>query len=155
MTQQKPPRSRSNEISLLGESFVATWLQSQQWQILDQRWRCQWGELDLVAVYQPTLAQAKSVLAFVEVKTRSQGNWDANGALSVTYAKQAKLWKAAEAYLTVHPHLAELPCQFDVALVGYHRQSPEPPNLQVNQLKYGFTLIEYLPAAFSLFETGI
>jgi Holliday junction resolvase-like predicted endonuclease len=66
----------------LGEQLVAEWLQTQDWVILHHRWRCRWGEIDLIA--QRTLAQQQAshkgqknnssldtLLAFVEVKTRS------------------------------------------------------------------------------------
>ena len=129
---------------LLGEAWVAEWLQQQGWVILQQRWRCKWGELDLV-VAQGT-ATHPTCLAFVEVKTRSSGNWDEDGALAVTARKQAKLWKAAQLFLIQHPDWAELPCRFDVALVNCRavRRSTSP------DANYQFSLQHYLPAAFTL-----
>ncbi len=106
------------DFGLLGEKLVAQWLEQQGWQILEQRWRCRWGEIDLIAHYRPPASQPKAaILAFVEVKSRSQGNWDADGLLAVTAQKQAKLWRTAQIFLARHPQLAELPCRFDVALV--------------------------------------
>jgi len=111
----KPPADRAKQAALqtgqLAEFFVARWLTAQGWTVLHQRWHCLYGELDVVATQPDTLA-------FVEVKARSKGNWDENGLLSITPQKQAKLWQAAQLFLAEHPHLADLPCRFDIALLS-------------------------------------
>lgn len=147
-----PPSSTPN-VGELGEQLVAQWLQTQNWLILHHRWRCRWGEIDLIAQHaewgsggdleqkhslpnlkthqQPNSVRTMSgstntalpVLTFVEVKTRSSGNWDADGRLAITQQKQAKLWRTAQLFLAEHPNLAHLPCRFDVALVSYQRIS--------------------------------
>ena len=81
------------------------------WTIEARRWRCRAGELDLVA-------RSGQELVFVEVKTRSPGNWDRNGALAITPAKQLKLLRTAELFFIQHPQWAHLARRFDVALVG-------------------------------------
>lgn len=107
----------SPDVGLLGETLVARWLQHQGWVILQQRWHCRWGELDLVIGQPLSGTQQFAAIAFVEVKTRRDRNWDEDGKLAITGQKQAKLWKAAQSFLMTAPHLADLPCRFDVALV--------------------------------------
>ncbi|MGB3137361.1 MAG: YraN family protein [Nodosilinea sp.] len=115
------------ELGTLGETLVANWLQTQGWRLCDRQWNCRWGELDLVMAYKP--ASGSDQLAFVEVKTRSQGNWDAYGLMAITRAKQAKLWKTAQLYLLQHPQWTEATCRFDVALVACRHSSRTLPIL--------------------------
>lgn len=110
-SQGSDRRSTAAQLGELGEAFVAAWLIQEGWMIEARRWRCRAGELDLVA-------RSGQELAFVEVKTRSPGNWDRNGALAITPAKQLKLLRAAELFLIQHPQWAHLARRFDVALVG-------------------------------------
>ncbi|GEM_PF-123930 len=37
------------DLGNIAEAFVAQWLIQHGWQILHRRWRCRWGEIDLVA----------------------------------------------------------------------------------------------------------
>lgn len=186
------------DIGVLGEDLVARWLQSSGWEILHRRWRCPWGELDLVAKLdvserdkgdkgdkeageqrgrgaeeqQPIPNSPHhahpSLLAFVEVKTRKQNNWDAGGLLAITPQKQIRLWQAAEYFLSAYPNLATYQCRFDVALVQHRKLtmtqlrqasptldiSPDLSSLSVQLGQavivagYQLVLQEYLSAAF-------
>lgn len=142
------------EIGHLGEEFVAQWLINQNWVILEKRWRCRWGEIDLIA-----RSNRIEMLAFVEVKTRSHGNWDEGGQLAVNSAKQHKICLAASLFLAKYPQLSDFPCRFDVALVSYQRSRPSAAadsqliNLKIGQpfIKQGQQLIlqDYLESAFT------
>lgn len=149
-----PPASYYPDLGVLGEDLVAQWLQLQGWKILHRRWRCRWGELDIVAQHEATTP----LLAFVEVKTRSSGNWDEGGLLSLTPQKQAKLGRTASFYLTKYSRLNDYSCRFDVALVYCQRntnalQTKKPAIFeslarQVGNTKFKLQLQEYIPAAF-------
>lgn len=147
----------------LAEALVARWLVEQGWEILERRWRCPLGELDLVAYRRPSCSNASGNLAFVEVKARSSGNWDADGILAVNAQKQTKLWRSAQLFLATYPALSELPCSFDVALVHCRRitsrrlgqpqealqiSSPVKLGQGVAIAGYFLTLKQYIPAAF-------
>ncbi|NET09404.1 MAG: YraN family protein [Symploca sp. SIO2B6] len=112
--------SRTNDrIGQFGEQFVGQWLQQQGWVLLHQRWRCRWGEIDIIAQQSvPT-----PLLILVEVKVRSEGNWDSDGLLSITVKKQKKLLMATQLFLSKFPELDNLPCRFDVALVKHTKKS--------------------------------
>ena len=139
------------EIGHLGEQFVAQWLKNQGWVILEERWRSRWGEIDLIA-----RSSRMEMLAFVEVKTRSRGNWDEGGQLAVNISKQRKICLTASLFLAKYPALADFPCRFDVALVHYQRSNPQkesqPNDLEIGKpfwkQGYQFILQDYLESAF-------
>jgi len=151
---RSPSKIATSTLGSLGEDFVARWAEAQGWVILEQRWHCRWGELDVIMAQRSPDAAQWELIAFVEIKTRSSGNWDENGALAITPAKQAKLWQTAELFLSDHPTLADVPCRFDVALVLGERLRGEIDLAQVDGKTvaiasgYKLTLHEYIPAAF-------
>lgn len=159
MTSRSSHAHSPDTIGQLAENLVAQWLKQQNWQILEQRWHCRWGELDLVAL------SLEPSLAFVEVKARSRGNWDVDGLLAITPTKREKLALAAQMFLSDEPTLADLPCRFDVALVTYQKLQKstvtplftEAAPTESRQIKLGqpvqlatcrLTLQQYLVAAF-------
>jgi putative endonuclease len=133
----------------LGENLVADWLQLQQWHILQRRWRSGGGEIDLIV-----LSKSQAILAFVEVKTRSAGNWDLGGKLAIDDRKQGRIYEAAQIFLSFYPQWSDLTCRFDVAFVSCQKSSllalPEFSLDYPCQLRAGYQLQlqEYLVAVF-------
>ena len=87
------------------EAQAAEFLKSAGFRIIDRNWACPLGELDIVA-------QKGDTLVFVEVRARSNPDYG-SPAESVTRSKQAKLIKAAQAYLKARRPEAES-FRFDV-----------------------------------------
>lgn len=70
-----------------GEDYTARWLREQGWELLERNWHCPWGEADIIA-------RRDGTVAFVEVKTRTRGYL--TGPLeAIGPAKQRKLIKTA------------------------------------------------------------
>ncbi|MDJ0745895.1 MAG: YraN family protein [Xenococcaceae cyanobacterium MO_167.B27] len=122
-------------IGELGEQIVAEWLQSQGYSIRHCRWRCRWGEIDIIAVN-----ESSNILVFVEVKTRSNSNWDEGGLKAISLAKQQKIYQTAQYFLGKHPHLAEYYCRFDVALVSYQKEQSEVKLIIKDYLENAFEI---------------
>lgn len=153
-----PPSSHYPDIGTLGEDLVAQWLQSTGWIILHRRFSCRWGEIDIIAQFQDAKLD-NLTLAFIEVKTRSSGNWDAGGRSAITVQKQAKLWRTAQMYLSEYPEKADYPCRFDVAIVYCQRISKKLRDSVIASQEviasfsdgvHKLTLQEYIPAAFDV-----
>ena len=140
-----------SNLGRIGEDLVAQWLVQNNYSILAQRWRSSRGEIDIIAL-------SHQALAFVEVKTRSPHNWDANGLLAITSQKQSKISQTALFFLAKHSHLSHLVCRFDIALVKVNSLSSSPTSsenaLQISLGKpvlyqgYQLTLLNYIESAF-------
>ena len=137
----------------LGEQLVAKWLQDQEYQMLHHRWRCRWGEIDLIARH-----QAEPILIFVEVKTRGNRSWDSRGLEAISPDKQQKISQTSALFLAKNPQFADFYCRFDVALVRYQPTNSalsiySPDNRQFLMRKnyppgYSLMLEDYLTSAF-------
>ena len=74
-----------------GEELAARQLEAKGYQIVAQNWRCETGELDLVA-------REGECLVLIEVRTR-RGRSMGSPEESITAAKQARLIALGEAYV--------------------------------------------------------
>lgn len=139
------------KIGVLGEQLTSQWLKSKSYRILYHSWRCRWGEIDLIA-----LDSKENTLVFVEVKTRSSGNWDSDGLEAISPSKQTKIIRTATFFLAKYPQYAEFYLRFDVALVKCQPPErvkqleliPSSPEYMVSEDGYRLRLIEYLENAF-------
>ncbi|PZO43990.1 MAG: YraN family protein [Phormidesmis priestleyi] len=140
----------AQDLGKYGEELVSQWLLKKNCIVLERRWHSRFGEIDLIAQGDSGEGNLRcKMLAFIEVKTRSQGNWDADGLLAVTRAKQKKLRTTARYFLVRHPHLCELPCRFDIALVCCQAQPPtDRLSLQMPHSQRYLSLQSYIRDAF-------
>lgn len=98
----------SRDVGLAAEQRAKAYLQQQGLTWITSNYQTRFGEIDLI------MQQGKT-LVFAEVRLRSRS--DFGGALaSITPAKQAKLIKTAQHYLTQFSRPPA--CRFDAVLLG-------------------------------------
>ena len=119
----------NNRLSLgkKGEAQARKHLKKQGYRILEQNYRCRFGEIDLIAEHD-------GCLVFVEVKTRS-GLAFGQPSEAVTRHKQQQISKVALEYMA-KSGLRDRAARFDVVAVLTHDNSSPT--------------IEIIPAAFEL-----
>lgn len=111
-----------NNIGTKGEKEAITFLEKQNYTILESNWRNKHLEIDIIATN-------ANELVIVEVKTRSS-SIHGQPQESVTIVKQKKLIKAAEAY--VIENNIEMEVRFDIIEV-IHK-----PTLIINHIKNAY-----------------
>jgi putative endonuclease len=94
-----------------GEDLAAQHLQAKGFKILARNWRCESGELDLVA-------QDGDGLVFVEVRTRRGRSWGTPEE-SITPAKKERLIVLGEAYVQAGDWLGDW--RIDVVAIAMDR----------------------------------
>jgi len=112
-----------------GEDFTAKYLKAKGYKIVAQNFHSRFGEIDIIA-------QNKSIIAFVEVKTRSEG------ALflpreAVDFYKQQKCVKTAQFYLINNP--TELQIRFDVSEIMLSKDTKKPEVKIHNYIENAFS----------------
>jgi putative endonuclease len=100
-----------------GEEEAARYLESRGFKIIARNFRTRWGEIDIVA-------RDRSVVVFVEVKTRSDSRFAAPEE-SVTFTKQERMRRAASIWLAEQYPNDAPQCRFDVVAVTLP-QTPLP-----------------------------
>jgi len=97
------------------EEVAALYLQSRGLALIESRYRCRWGEIDLVL-------RDRGTLVFAEVRLRHSRTFG-GAAYSVDRRKQNRIIAAARHYLAGKP---ENPCRFDVVLL----EGLDPPRIE-------------------------
>ena len=96
-----------NKQGVQAENLAAQFLQHRGLKLLQQNYRCRFGEIDLIL-------QDGDALVFAEVRLRNRNDFG-GAAASINAAKQAKLVRAAQHYLARLDHVP--PCRFDAVLL--------------------------------------
>lgn len=122
-----------NELGKLGEEMAVAFLQKEGYTILDTNWTFQKAEIDIIA-------QKESILAVVEVKTRSSLTFG----LPQDFVKPKKiqlLVKAVDAYVNLKN--LDLEVRFDIIAIN----TPNKSNTNTPEKDKSF-VIEHLIDAF-------
>ena len=86
---------RNHQLGQWGEKLAAEYLRKKGYSLLNSRWRCRFGEIDLIV-------QNQEFLVFVEVKLRKNSSI-ASAREFVDFRKQEKVRTSAGLYLSWHP----------------------------------------------------
>ncbi len=102
----KANAQKSRGLGSWGEEAACSFLEKRGWSVAARNWRCRFGELDIVAV-------RDGILAFIEVKTRSRGDFGLPRE-AVNREKQRKLRVCAELFMRYRKDLERLQPRMDV-----------------------------------------
>src|SRR5205085_10514144 len=102
--QQKAPKDALGD---RGENMAARYLRNKGYKIIMRNFRCEAGEVDIIA-------RQKTALVFVEVKTRAYD--DPTPEEQVDPVKQQQIQRAAKLYLSRYG-VPQPPARFDVVAI--------------------------------------
>lgn len=125
-------RTYKQALGARGEQIAADFLQAQGYIILDRNARTPYGEIDLVALQNPSEAveQQKAfqenppTVVFVEVKARTTSAYGLPEE-AITTQKKAHLLAAIQAYMQAHPDLPGC-WRLDVLAIRFQSGHTEP-----------------------------
>lgn len=106
---RRQPSSAHLRLGARGERAAARYLRRCGYRVLVRNYRCPVGEIDLVAAKGETIA-------FVEVKTRSEGQEDSEPSVGVVRTQQDRVGRSAQHFLN-RTEARDRPCRFDIVTV--------------------------------------
>ena len=112
----------ANAVGAYGERLAARYLVESGMQILDRNWRCDQGEVDIVAM-------DDTCLVIVEVKTRRSLAFG-SPAEGVTVAKAARLRRLAVCWLAGHRSVVDSVSDIRIDVVGVLRPARGPAQIE-------------------------
>jgi len=112
----------ANAVGAYGERLAARYLVDSGMQILDRNWRCDQGEVDIVAL-------DGTCLVIVEVKTRRSLVFG-SPAEAVTVAKASRLRRLAGCWLAGHRSLVDSVSDIRIDVVGVLRPAQGPAQIE-------------------------
>jgi putative endonuclease len=121
-------KAHNKDIGALGEDIAETHLKNGGYVIKEKNFSCKCGEIDLIAVN-------NGYICFIEVKTR-YGTKFGLPAESVNHAKQKKIYKTAQVYIS-YKNIADSNFRFDVIEVLLNNDNND---FLVNHLEDAFQL---------------
>jgi putative endonuclease len=98
----------TKEIGDLGEDSACGFLEDRGYRIIERNYRCQLGEVDIVALDEDTLA-------FIEVKKKTTNRFGLAGEM-ITKKKIAKIRRTAELYL-LQKKISRVDWRIDAVLI--------------------------------------
>ena len=112
-----------------GEDLATEYLRRKGYGIIQRNYRARYGEIDIIAKY-------KSVLIFIEVKTR-RGNFLETPLAAVTKKKRIQISKVAQEYLS-KKKCFDCDARFDVIAISFQQEHPEIEHIEnAFDLTYG------------------
>ena len=101
----------------IAEDFANSWLQSMKFKILSRNFHSRWGEIDFIGI-------EDSSICFLEVRYRKSSHYG-TPAETVTFSKQQRIIKTAQAYLNKNQKYVNIPARFDVLGLSGDLNKPE------------------------------
>lgn len=99
--------TKKSEFGVWAEYYVAQYLESKSYKILDRNYRKKWGEIDIIA-------EKEGILVFVEVKANKQEILGFEPENRINREKLRRLSRAIQTYVASKRYLADKKQQIDV-----------------------------------------
>lgn len=112
---------RRQQVGRAGEAAARSYLQNRGYRLVENNFRCLYGEIDIIAFH-------GSTLVFVEVRTRT-GSSFGTPAESITVEKLNRLKKTALFFMQSR-YGVEVSCRFDLIAVQMEQQNMAVRNIR-------------------------